>query len=992
MRTSYDALGRVIARVDQLGGRSVSLYSIDGLNATRIHPNGSTIKIVKNANDVRSSVSGSAVTPEFRTISISPNGIMTLRVVRGSTPNSPRFSIQYKNMLGRTIREECSGYQGETLATTHNYDSLGRLVSTAADYESAVDYTYDMLGNRVATTRSVFVGTMSVQLVEWRRTETTSCFALLDNAVWLTQTNIVSCSDAAIAPLVSSSARQLTGLTPAFPFCSRSVDIRGNITETKLHVAVPVVTSSKIVPYATNRPLTISRYGVELQTVSVSAVTNTVAYDSLGRQIANTDGRGNTSRIEYNALGQRSASIDALGNRTAYAYDPFGNLASVTDPLGNAIVYEYDLRGLKTYEGGATYPVRYTYDVFGNKTTMMTYRNESLGADSGDVTTWLYDEASGSMTNKVYADGKGPTYSYTPDGKLAQRIWARGIVTDYTYDVWGNLTNTVYSDDTPTVTLAYDALGRQTEAHDAAGVTTFLYDEFGSVTNETVVGVAGTNTIERYWDEYGRTAGYALNGTRQTTLAYCPATGRIKSMFAAGSTNAFHWSYAPGSDLKAQLLYPNGLTASWQYDAVGQLLQVCNATPTNIISQYDYTYDQAGRRIECHHSGAAFDTPDQIYYGYNARSELTNAVAVVDSDYRYAYDFDDIGNRKSAFERVVNIVYTANCLNQYTAVDSFAPQFDDDGNQTLVKTSTGVWYVSYNGENRPVLWENVSTNLPTSNASTTSLISMSYDCMGRRVEKNDDRFIYDGYLLIADNIGNIYIWSPAYPVATRLLLQHQGANIAYHKYDGNKNLSEEIWSDNKCSHFNYAPFGSQLASNGHFPKYGFSSEYKDVELDLIYYNFRHLQLSSGRWVSRDPFYELYPLVDAGFIGDYLFASNNPIGAFDMRGLDEPGCDIVGAIPGWESDCRLRCCAKHDECYDKNKCSAWSWFNLLNPFTCPTRCDDCNIEVVFCTEQCFSGHDNPPRPWDRPKPNGGKYYCATLHKYIADPNDCPKKSN
>ena len=125
---------------------------------------------------------------------------------------------------------------------------------------------------------------------------------------------------------------------------------------------------------------------------------------------------------------------------------------------------------------------------------------------------------------------------------------------------------------------------------------------------------------------------------------------------------------------------------------------------------------------------------------------------------------------------------------------------------------------------------------------------------------------------------------------------------------------------------------------------------------------------------------------------YSLLGNDPVNKFDLRGLDAPGCDIVGAMPGWESDCRLRCCAKHDECYDKNKCSAWSWFNLLNPFTCPTRCDDCNIEVVFCTEQCFSGHDNPPRPWDRPKPNGGKYYCATLHKYIADPNDCPKKSN
>ena len=43
---------------------------------------------------------------------------------------------------------------------------------------------------------------------------------------------------------------------------------------------------------------------------------------------------------------------------------------------------------------------------------MTTYRNESL--TDGDTTRWLYDEPSGCMTNKVYADGKGPSYSYTP--------------------------------------------------------------------------------------------------------------------------------------------------------------------------------------------------------------------------------------------------------------------------------------------------------------------------------------------------------------------------------------------------------------------------------------------------------------------------------------------------------------------------------------------------------------------------------------------------
>ena len=84
-----------------------------------------------------------------------------------------------------------------------------------------------------------------------------------------------------------------------------------------------------------------------------------------------------------------------------------------------------------------------------------------------------------------------------------------------------------------------------------------------------------------------------------------------------------------------------------------------------------------------------------VSYGYNNRSELTNAnaVAAVDADYRYSYDFDDIGNRETSSERGTNSVYAANQLNQYTAVDDFTPQFDDDGNQTLIKTATGVWQV-----------------------------------------------------------------------------------------------------------------------------------------------------------------------------------------------------------------------------------------------------------------------------------------------------------
>jgi hypothetical protein len=96
--------------------------------------------------------------------------------------------------------------------------------------------------------------------------------------------------------------------------------------------------------------------------------------------------------------------------------------------------------------------------------------------------------------------------------------------------------------------------------------------------------------------------------------------------------------------------------------------------------------------------------------------------------------------------------------------------YTHDGNQTLIKTATGVWSVTYNGENRPVLWECGSTN-----------IVMKFDRMGRRVEYVDTvngstnahhRFVYDGYICIQrfnaasrNAIDLVIGWDPSEPVA-----------------------------------------------------------------------------------------------------------------------------------------------------------------------------------------------------------------------------------
>ena len=275
-------------------------------------------------------------------------------------------------------------------------------------------------------------------------------------------------------------------------------------------------------------------------------------------------------------------------------------------------------------------------------------------------------------------------------------------------------------------------------------------------------------------------------------------------------------------------------------------------------------------------SGSAMSQEDTIDYAYNIRSELTNALARADADYNYAYAYDDIGNRISSSERGTNTVYEANELNQYTAVDDFTPEFDADGNQTLVKTSTGIWRVTYNGENRPVLWTRNLDGLT---------ISMSFDCDGRRVVKNEQRFFYNRYVQIADACGNHYVWDPTQPVITQPLVWgvclSGKVDFCIYTHDGSKNVSEVVplVGEKNILHHDYTPFGLSLHTMGVNLTtldnvWRASSEYFDDALATSYYNFRHYSVESGRWLSRD-------ILDSSNL--YLYVANLPFLA-DVLGL------------------------------------------------------------------------------------------------------------
>ncbi len=265
--------------------------------------------------------------------------------------------------------------------------------------------------------------------------------------------------------------------------------------------------------------------------------------------------------------------------------------------------------------------------------------------------------------------------------------------------------------------------------------------------------------------------------------------------------------------------------------------------------------------------------------------------ASVPATLEYAYQYDDIGNRITSTDLTTNRTYTANSLNQYSAIttsdsglqtSSFTPQFDDDGNQTLIQTSTGIWSVQYNGENRPVLWTGGTQSAVTN-------IVMSFDRMGRRVKYRESqttsasggstttinayhRFLYDNYLCIqrldaanGNAVDLAFVWDVTEPIATRpLIVDRPEVCKVYVTHDANKNVSELSLHSSPFGavvHYEYAPFGkmSKIIFSSVVDTIDFSivnpflgsSEYADKNLALSYYIYRHYNMLFGRWLNRD---------------------------------------------------------------------------------------------------------------------------------------------
>lgn len=390
----------------------------------------------------------------------------------------------------------------------------------------------------------------------------------------------------------------------------------------------------------------------------------------------------------------------------------------------------------------------------------------------------------------------------------------------------------------------------------------------------------------------------------------------LGDMNVAGTEMPFSWGYDAVTGLPGTVGYPNGISKLLSYEQTRNLITgIRYVREEEVMEGTSYAYDALKRPVQRTLNQGAATRDDS--FSYNDRNELIGAAL---GTAPYAYGYDNIGNRKTARELAEELAYEANSVNQYTSIarstlntslstleQPFVPHYDASGNQTLVKTSTGIWTVVYNAENRPASF--------TSQDGTT-IIECSYDYQGRRCMKkvtrggtivSHARYLYRGYLQIAELdmleatpiITERYVWDPSEPAATRALLwEHRKTGGTFEScfmvHDLAKNVTAVFDSaGGRKASYDYTPYGMLISATGELAvenKFRFSSEYADDELALVYYNYRYYNPADGRWISRDP------VAEQGWWNLYEACFNNTITYQDSMGRK---VIIISSLPEWD---------------------------------------------------------------------------------------------
>lgn len=725
-----------------------------------------------------------------------------------------RVSFTYS---GSQVASYTEGANRYTYSRSSSNTALAGTVTRTDSVGVATSFTYGALGLVTQDVDGIGGRTSYAYDANGRRTQTTDALG----RVWSSSHDALGRRTGSSNPLGQATAVQYSGsdprpvriTSPGGRVVTLSYDARGNLLA------------------ATDPAGAVTRmaYGARGDVTGITNAlgqTTGVVYNAIGLPIRVTDALGRASTMGYDALGRVVSTTNAAGETTAYAYDALDRVTSVTDPLRQVTAFAYDAAGRLTRVTDA----------------------------KGSITQYAYDSF-GRRSAEIAPDGRRTGYAYRTDNLLSTVTWPDGNTIGYQYDNNKRVMRETAGNET--ITYGYNAVNQLLNASGPGGTVGYTYDGAGRVATETSGGK--TNTITR--NAEGERIGLAYLGQSQSYAR--DARGLVTRIAAAAGNFDFGFD-ALGR--RTQLKYPNGSTASYAFDAAGQLASLTHAGVFN--APYAYTFDAAGRITKI-----TGDGPDWNY-GYDALGRLTRATQGTAT---YAYALDQVGNILDGGR-----VYDIN--HRLTSDASKNYSYDQRGNLTLESdrgTGARTTY-GWNVKNQ-LLQVQFFTNA-TATTPTRTLI-YTYDPLGRRASKTDNgaiqKFTYDGHDLVgtldASNsvvVANLFSGAIDEPLAsttggsTKLLYgNHLGSVVAV--ADG----------ASLANFYRYGPYGETVApSSADSASFRYTGREKDTE-SLYYYRRRHYSVGMQRFISADP------IGLGGGTNYYAYAFGNPLSFVDPFGND-----------------------------------------------------------------------------------------------------------
>ncbi|HTI70776.1 MAG TPA: RHS repeat-associated core domain-containing protein [Candidatus Limnocylindria bacterium] len=726
---SYDLAGRTVSSTSVEGLVTSSVYQNGGRSTITTYSSGTTRSNIAYLDRQPKSITGTGVTNQFfdhyRTDDDNPAMLSAKNVTKtviGAT-NSPRWAaaytdqryadagssrpafhstndlVSYYSFAGTVLPElrvdtwfeDSSGSPGPVRYTKYSWDEFGHKRMEARPGQGNVDYA--------GWDASDIASTVRIQSEDYLYKTNTAghwfkvtqrCNFPYDNS----STNV----------LLDSVWERANGFGAGQ--VSERYQYDGNTNKTAISVVVDY-SNKKVTTTATIAQSSLSSVRVDFNGLLQTETTTSIAaarwhyYDGLGREIAVKDPLGFVAGSAYDsATGQLVARTNQFGYVTTFQYYPAGGtnaglLKSQITATGTKVYYNYNGAGQQTHVWGDTsYPEQRTYDMFGDLTTLTTYRGGSGWQSSawptgttgtGDTTTWYYDGPTGLLTNKVDAAGKAVAQDYYNNWFPKSRKWARGASSTNYYNDAGDLVQVDYSDasgaglSSSLILTNYNRYGLPAKVSDASGDHLMVYDTVSrlvsdSCTNGFLKGIVVSN---RFNPVLGKDRVIAKLAANSPTNDYAYDTyGRLAGV--TNGTYSLSYSYLTGSDLVDTTSSKTGgtvlLTSKRNWEGGSRLASIQNTISASTVSGHTYAYDSLDRRARAWQSDGTFWN-----YEYNDRDELVAGVhrlanSVPLAGQQFGYTFDNLGNRLSATEggdpvggalRLEN--YTNNSLNQITS-------------------------------------------------------------------------------------------------------------------------------------------------------------------------------------------------------------------------------------------------------------------------------------------------------------------------------------